>query len=64
MAANIESSEPKIGRVGNLQMHFSTAPKAKIFKQKEKDLKQHREERKGLIRPIKSLRLKKYVSKQ
>lgn len=44
-------------------MTFSTAPKAKIFKQKEKDLKEHREERKGVIRPIKSLRLSKYIQK-
>lgn len=50
--------------LGNLQMKFSTAPKAKVFKQRENELKKHREERKTVIRSIKSLGLKKYVPKQ
>lgn len=52
------------GRLGNQQMTFSTDPKAKYMKQRERELKKHREERKNFIRPIKSLRLKKYVPRQ
>lgn len=51
-------------RMGNLEMAFSKDPKAKNVKQRERELQQHREERKQVIRPIKSLHLKKYVPKQ
>lgn len=64
LAASGKSNAPTTGRLGNLQMSFNTAPKAKMFKQREKDMKLHREERKGVIRPIKSLRLKKYIPRE
>lgn len=44
-------------------MSFSIDPKAKYQKQRERDMKKHREERRNVIRPIKSLHLKKYVPK-
>lgn len=50
-------------RIGNTQMSFNTDPKAKYLKQRERELKKHREERKRVIRPIKSLHLKKYIPK-
>lgn len=62
--ATTSNHEASTGRLGNLQMTFSTAPKAKHLKQRDKDLKKHRDERQKVIRPIKSLGLKKYVPKQ
>lgn len=44
-------------------MSFDINPRAKHLKQRDKELKIHREERKKVIRPIKSLHLKKYVEK-
>lgn len=55
--------EQTSNRLGNTQMSFNFDPKAKHLKQREKDLRKHREERKRVIRPIKSLHLKKYVAK-
>lgn len=49
---------------GNRQMTFSTKPVEKDARQREVQLRKHREERKRVIRPTTSLRLKKYVSKQ
>lgn len=49
---------------GNRQMSFSTKPEAKDARQQEFQARKHREERKRVIRPVTSLRLKKYVSKQ
>lgn len=62
-AVKSDASVPT-GRLGNLQMTYSTEKKAKYLKQHERDLKKHREERQKVIRPIKSLHLKKYVPKQ
>lgn len=50
-------------RLGSTEMSFTIGKKSKQNKQHEKDLKKHREERKRVIRPIKSLHLKKYVPK-
>lgn len=50
-------------RLGSTEMSFTIEKKSKQNKQHEKDLKKHREERKRVIRPIKSLHLKKYVPK-
>lgn len=50
-------------RMGSTQMAFTIEKKSKYNKQRENDLKKHREERKRVIRPIKSLHLKKYVPK-
>lgn len=50
--------------MGNRQMSFSTKPVEKDARQREFQLKKHREERKGVIRPTTSLRLKKYIPKQ
>lgn len=50
-------------RLGSTQMSFTIEKKSKYNKQHENDLKRHREERKNVIRPIKSLHLKKYVPK-
>lgn len=64
IAATKSDESVSTGRLGNLQMTFSTEKKAKYLKQHEKELKKHRDERQKLIRPIKSLHLKKYVAKQ
>lgn len=50
-------------RLGSTSMAFTIEKKSKYNKQRESDLKKHREERKSVIRPIKSLHLKKYVPK-
>lgn len=50
-------------RLGSTQMAFTIEKKSKHNKQREYDLKKHRDERKSVIRPIKSLHLKKYVAK-
>lgn len=50
-------------RLGSTQMTFTIEKKSKFNKQRENDLKRHREERKSVIRPIKSLHLKKYIPK-
>lgn len=56
-------SDTTTNRIGNTQMSFSIDRKAKYRKQQEKDLAKHRDERKRVVRPIKSLHLKKYVPK-
>lgn len=50
-------------RLKSTQMAFTIEKKSKYNKQRENDLKKHREERKSVIRPIKSLHLKKYIPK-
>lgn len=50
-------------RLGSTQMSFNIEKKSKSNRQRDTDLKKHREERKSVIRPIKSLHLKKYVPK-
>lgn len=50
-------------RIGNTTMSFDFNPKAKHLKQRDKELKKHREERKQVIRSIKGLPLKKYIAK-
>ncbi|XP_055905930.1 nucleolar protein 10 [Eupeodes corollae] len=44
---------------GNRQMHFETKKPSRDAKKREFEMKKHREERKKVIRPIKSLKLKK-----
>lgn len=44
---------------GNRQMHFETKKPSREAKKREFEMKKHREERKKVIRPIKSLKLKK-----
>lgn len=46
---------------GNRQMSFSTKPIPKDARKREVDMRKHREDRKRVIRPITSLRLKKYI---
>lgn len=46
---------------GNRQMSFSTKKVPKDIRQRETDMRKHREDRKRVIRPTTSLRLKKYV---
>lgn len=48
---------------GNRQMSFKTGKIAKDARQREIQLRKHREERKKVIRPTTSLRLKKYIQK-
>lgn len=50
-------------RLGSTQMSFTIEKKSKSNRQRDTDLRKHREERKRVIRPIKSLHLKKYVPK-
>ncbi|KNC25305.1 hypothetical protein FF38_02560 [Lucilia cuprina] len=62
--AKVEETNAKvqtIGRsLGNRQMTFDMKkPPSKEMRKREYQMKQHREERKKLIRPIKSLKLKK-----
>lgn len=45
--------------LGNRQMHFETKKPSRDAKKREFEMKKHREERKKVIRPIKSLKLKK-----
>lgn len=52
------------GGLGNRQMTFSTKPVEKDARQREAQLRKHREDRKRFIRPTTSLRLKKYIPKQ
>lgn len=59
----VESDVTSNTRIGNTQITFSIDRKAKYQKQRDKEMKKHRDERKRVIRPIKSLHLKKYVSK-
>lgn len=61
---NSDDTGVPTGRLGNQQMTFSTDSKAKYTKQRDRELKKHRDERKNFIRPIKSLGLKKYVPRQ
>lgn len=61
--ATTSDADHTLARIGNTQMSFNLDPKAKHLKQRDKELKKHREERKRVIRPIKSLHLKKYVAK-
>lgn len=61
--STVSSDAPNTNRVGNTQMTFSIDRKAKYRKQHEKELEKHRDERKRVIRPIKSLHLKKYIPK-
>lgn len=49
------------GGFGNRQMSFSTKRVPKDIRQREVDMRKHREDRKRIIRPTTSLRLKKYV---
>lgn len=58
-----ESEQSTNNRLGSTQMAFNLEKKSKYNKQREYDLKKHRDERKSVIRPIKSLHLKKYVAK-
>ncbi|XP_037024308.1 nucleolar protein 10 [Bradysia coprophila] len=46
---------------GNRQMSFSTKKIPKDVRHREMDMRKHREDRKRVIRPTTSLRLKKYV---
>lgn len=46
---------------GNRQMSFSTKKVSKDIRQREVDMRKHREDRKRVIRPTTSLRLKKYI---
>lgn len=46
---------------GNRQMSFSTKKVPKDIRQREVEMRKHREDRKRLIRPTTSLRLKKYI---
>lgn len=64
MAQNQTSSYKVTGGQGNRQMSFSTKPVEKDVRQREAQLRKHREERRGVIRPTTSLRLKKYIPKQ
>lgn len=59
-----DQSEMTNSRVGSTQMSFNIEKKSKYNKQRDHDLKKHREERKRVIRPIKSLHLKKYVPRE
>lgn len=52
-----------IGASGNRQMTFSTERPSKENRKRLLEMKRHREERKKVIRPITSLRLKKYIPK-
>ncbi|XP_063705502.1 nucleolar protein 10 [Culicoides brevitarsis] len=53
-----------ISGIGNRQMTFSTAkPKSREDRKRQEEMKRHREERKKLIRPTTSLRLKKIFPK-
>lgn len=58
-----EPEQTGSGRLGSTQMSFTLEKKSKSNRQRDTDLKKHREERKRVIRPIKSLHLKKYVAK-
>lgn len=58
-----EHEQTGSGRLGSTQMSFTIEKKSKSNRQRDADLKKHREERKRVIRPIKSLHLKKYVPK-
>lgn len=58
-----EQEQTGSGRLGSTQMSFTIEKKSKSNRQRDTDLKKHREERKRVIRPIKSLHLKKYVPK-
>lgn len=51
------------GSMGNRQMTFSTKAEAKDARQQEFTARQHREDRKRVIRPTTSLGLKKYVER-
>ena len=62
--AKVDATDSKvqtIGRsLGNRQMTFDMKkPPSKDMRKREFQMKQHREERKKLIRPIKQLKLKK-----
>lgn len=46
---------------GNRQMTFSTQKVPKDIRQREMEMRKHREDRKRVIRPTTSLRLKKYI---
>lgn len=59
----IDQDQESNVRLGSTQMSFTIGKKVKHNKQRDIDLKKHREERKNVIRPIKSLHLKKYVPK-
>lgn len=50
-------------RLGSTQMAFTIEKKSKYNKQRDNDTKKHREELKNVIRPVKSLHLKKYIPK-
>lgn len=64
VARNQESSYTVTGSLGNRQMTFSTKPETKDDRAQAFQARKHREDRKRVIRPTTSLRLKKYVSKQ
>ncbi|KAM8715259.1 hypothetical protein ACLKA7_002329 [Drosophila subpalustris] len=61
--SNLESQVTNVGRsLGNRQMTFEVNREKKsqnFAKKREAELKKHREERRGIVRPIKSLKLKK-----
>ncbi|XP_017853947.2 nucleolar protein 10 [Drosophila busckii] len=61
--SNLESQVTNVGRsLGNRQMTFEMNKHKKsehLAKKREAELKKHRDERRSIIRPIKSLRLKK-----
>ncbi|XP_062142963.1 nucleolar protein 10 [Drosophila sulfurigaster albostrigata] len=60
---SLEGQVTNVGRsIGNRQMTFEINREKKsqhIAKKREAELKKHREERRGIVRPIKSLKLKK-----
>jgi ribosome biogenesis protein ENP2 len=60
LARDTEPEVQMIGGLGNRQMVFSTEKKISKFAQRrQEELKKHREDRKKVIRPITSLKLKK-----
>lgn len=65
LAADKNKADVKMlgGNSGNRQMTFSVERKSKDIKKRSIEMRQHREERKRLIRPITGLGLKKYIEK-
>lgn len=59
----LSGSVRSAGGMGNRQMTFSTKAEAKDARQQEFTARKHREDRKRVIRPTTSLRLKKYVER-
>lgn len=60
LTREVQPEVTNIGGLGNRQMVFSTEKKiSRSAQRRQEEMKKHREERKRVIRPITSLKLKK-----